>query len=243
MTDREFWRIKVSMTSSNVKYSSVSKSLKMWSLIKHFLCDKSCMRLHSSFNFDIRFSDDNIKDTESISSSLTMRWAFICFCKSMISVFDVSKTNLWLDVKNKHFDSIYSILTSWVKILIKISTNFRSKCFLRWKFHLFIFNDLESSSINSSNDIMSYKKISLIEYNDIDIVEIFASHWRWRMSILLINDVNADNENFVAAIYLQSFMSWLDDWHVPHKYLYLYKKNVQWSSKLNRLQCSINISA
>ena len=100
-----------------------------------------------------------------------MRWIFICLCKSAVRMSDAKNAKKWLDVKNKTFESIYSILASWVNILINVNANFLFECFAKCFSHMSALRRFLSFSKDSFANVMLYKKISLIDYSVIEIVE------------------------------------------------------------------------
>ena len=104
-----------------------------------------------------------------------MRWIFICLYRSVVRMSNAKNAKKWLDVKNKIFESIYSILASWVNILINVNVNFLFECFAKCFSHMFALRESLSSNKSLFARVILYKKISLIDCSIIEIVEIMIA--------------------------------------------------------------------
>ena len=163
-----------------------------------------------------------------------MRWVFICLWKSFVKISNALKTKKWFDKRNNWLNSIYSILTSHVINCINVLTNRRSRCLYKYASHVSTWNDFKFFKKDAFFDVNSYENDSLIDNNEIDMIE--TSQWRRDCSIeiLLIVEI----ETFEIWVHL--FMSWLLDWQMTH---WCFQKHLEQSmSLLKRLQRSYETS-
>ena len=171
------------------------------------------MRLQSSVAFDTKSSDDDIKYLVDVFWTRVIRWVFIYLYKSAVRMSNTKNAEKWLNVKNKTFESIYSILASWVNILINVNANFLFEYFVKCFSHMSALRESLSSSRDSFASVILYKKISLIDCSVIEIVEIMiakrSNNYRRRFD----SDVKLLDDKWSC---LQFFMLYFVDWHRSH---------------------------
>ena len=148
-----------------------------------------------------------------------MRWVFIRSYKFIVRMLNTKNVEKWLNVKNKTFESIYSILASWVNILINVNANFLFECFAKCFFYMSTSRKFLLFSENSFASIMLYKNISLIDCNVIEIVEAMIAKKSNSYRREFDSDVKLLNNKKSR---LQFFISCFVDWHRSYVWMYSY---------------------
>ena len=179
-----------------------------------------------------------------------MRWVFIYLCRFAIRISNAKNAEKWLDVKNKIFESIYSILTSWVNVLINVNANFLFECFVKYFSHIFALRESLSFSRDSFASAILYKKISLIDYNIIEMIEAMIAKRSNNHRREFNNDVKLLNNKWDR---LQFFISCFVDWHRSYVWMYSHFESQSmfvfhltqyfFNNLISRESCLVNLKA